>query len=103
MKLVFGAMAWLVSFMWLGRHLFVGNAQRSDSMAYALLLGMPSAIAVYALMAWLRPGTAGAARMAPSEPVVIPESNPQSKGEWLMLDVRALPAMLRRWARKEEK
>jgi hypothetical protein len=102
MKLVFGALAWILVFIWLGQQLYPGDAKQSEPMSYAFVTGMPSAIAIYALVAWLSPGTAGALRMAPSKPPVIPEGGPKSKREWLLFDLRAIPELLRRRKNKKK-
>ncbi len=94
--LVFGGLAWAVALKLLGDAIYPGDANRSDEMTVALVAGLPAAIAAYALLAKLRPGTAGARPPAPSEPVVIPEGGPKTKGEWLLLDIRAIPLLLRR-------
>ncbi|WP_418318875.1 hypothetical protein [Piscinibacter sakaiensis] len=99
MPLVFGAMAWLVALMWLGENLYPGNAKKSDEMIIAFVVGLPAGIIAYALIAWLSPGTAGANRLAANDPVVIPEGGPKTKSEWLLLDVRAIPTLLR-WRKK---
>jgi hypothetical protein len=96
MPLVLGAMAWLVAFTWLGGSVYPGNARKSDGMTIALLAGLPSGIVTYALVAWLSPGTAGAQRPAPNDPVVIPKGGPKTKSEWLLLDIRAIPELLRK-------
>jgi hypothetical protein len=94
--LVFGALGWLALFTWLGRSLYSGDASKSDGVAIALIAGLPTGVAAYALVARVRPGTAGARRMTPSEPVVVPKEGPKSRQEWLLLDVRAIPELLRR-------
>ena len=99
--LVFGAMAWLAAFMWLGQQAFPGNARKSTEMTIALIAGLPTGIAFYALFARVKPGLAGARRMAPSSPVMVPRRRPSTLGEWLLLDLRALPKLLRgQWKKK---
>jgi hypothetical protein len=100
MWLVFGTLAWVATFIWLGKALYGGDVRQSEPMSYALVGGLPTGILAYALAAWLRPGILGADRVAPSDPVVVPDRVPKSTGEWLLLDLRAVPKVLRRQRRR---
>jgi hypothetical protein len=61
--LALGPIAWLLLVLIVRAHIYPGNL-RSDEMKIALFLGFPCGIAIYSLLAWIRPGTAGARRIA---------------------------------------
>ena len=94
--LILGALAWLAAFMWLGEQAFPGNVRKSAGMTVALLAGAPAAILLYVILARVRPGAAGAQRMAPGTPVSVPKRRPRTLGEWLLLDLRALTQLPRK-------
>jgi hypothetical protein len=100
-KLVFGAIAWLLLLLWLGRKLFPGDPMQSTKLTVALVAGIPIGVLAYAIVARFWPGLAGAQRMAPATPVHVPSSTPRSTSGWLLLDIRALPALFRRRRRNE--
>ena len=62
--LVLGSMAWLLAFLTIGTLVYPGSLRDSDEMKIALCLGLPCGIAIYALLAWIRPGAAGARPIA---------------------------------------
>jgi hypothetical protein len=96
MKVVLGGGVWVIVFIALGAWLFIGNPKRSNAVSIAMLAGFILGLVVYAVLAWLRPGTAGALRMTPSPPPFIPRAAPRTKANWLLLDLRAIPTLLRR-------
>jgi hypothetical protein len=54
--------AWLILVFAVRNYVYLGDL-RSDAMSIATVLGFPTAIATYTLLAWIRPGTLGAYRI----------------------------------------
>jgi hypothetical protein len=98
--LLLGMLVWVWFFNWLGQAVYPIESKRSDAVTVAVISGLVSGILAYILVAWLSPGTAGAKRSTP-EPKPDPAAPPpRSTSEWLLLDIRRLPQVLRRQKRK---
>jgi hypothetical protein len=93
--ILLGVVAWVWFFNWLGQAVYPLLSRTSDAVSIMVVTGLVSGIVAYAATAWLSPGTAGAKRSTP-EPKPDPEAPPpKSTSEWLLLDIRRLPQLLR--------
>jgi hypothetical protein len=90
-----GVVAWVWFFNWLGQAVYPAESKTSDAVSIMVVSGLVSGIIAYIATAWLSPGTAGAKRSTPDPKPDSAAPPPKTKSEWLLVDVRRLPQLLR--------
>jgi hypothetical protein len=96
MTFLIGVVVWIWFFNWLGQAVYPIESRTSDAVSIMVVSGLLSGIAAYVATAWLSPGTAGAKRSTPEPKPDYDAPPPKSTSEWLLLDIRRLPQLLRR-------